>query len=167
MLRIIPPNQIVSPMEIIGPDVRREADCEAVLRSLPNWFGIESALQGYAKDSSTRPTFALLDGARVLAFLTLQQHFAESWEVHCIAVHAEARNRGFGTRLLQHAEKWLVVRDARFLQVKTIAPSSPSASYQETREFYVRRGFAPLEVFPTLWHVKNPALQYIKVLHAG
>ncbi len=154
-------------MEIIGPNVQREADCEAVLRSLPDWFGIESALQGYAKDSSTHPTFAVFDGARVLAFLTLQQHFVESWEIRCIAVHAEARNRGFGTRLLHHAETWLVDRGARFLQVKTIAPSSPSTSYQETREFYAHRGFSPIEVFPTLWHVKNPALQYMKVLHAG
>ena len=53
----------------------------------------------------------------------------------------------------------------RFLQVETVAATAPSNEYAETREFYNRRGFTPIEVFPTLWDPHNPALQYIKVLN--
>ena len=118
----------------------------------------------YARDSATLPTFAVEEGSELLGFLTLREHFPEAWDIHCVAIRADARNRGLGTRLLAHAEAWLVERGVRFLQVKTVAATSPSVSYAQTREFYLRRGFTPLEVFPTLWDVRNPALQCIKVL---
>ena len=57
-----PPSSAIRTMNVIGPDVRREAECEAVLRTLPAWFGIEPALLMYARDSGTMPTFALVDG---------------------------------------------------------------------------------------------------------
>jgi len=151
-------------LQIVGPDLRRAAECEAVLRSLPQWFGIEPALLMYARDSATMPTFALADGAALVGFLTLHEHFHDAWEIHCIAIRADARGRGHGSRLLAHAQGWLVARGVRFLQVKTVAATSPSASYAQTREFYRCRGFTPIEIFPTLWAPQNPALQCIKVL---
>lgn len=154
-------------MEIIGPDLDRADDCEAVLRSLPMWFGIERALLMYARDSATLPTFALEEDSRLIGFLTLREHFPEAWDIHCVAVRAEARGQGHGSRLLAHAEAWLVQRGVRFLQVKTVAATSPSPEYAETREFYRRRGFSPIEIFPTLWDAHNPALQCIKVLNAA
>src|SRR4051812_46165147 len=95
--------QTLGPMEFIGPEVRREAECDAVLRTLPKWFGIEPALLMYARDSTTNPTFAAVDQA-VIGFITLQQHFSNAWEIHCLAVRAEARSQGYGSRLLSHAE---------------------------------------------------------------
>lgn len=118
----------------------------------------------YARDTGSKPTFATERDGRVIAFITLQEHFAEAWEVHCIAVSAAQRNRGLGTELLEHAEDWLRSSGARFLQIKTIAATREDANYAETRAFYAARGYAPLEIFPTLWHPRNPALQLIKAL---
>jgi len=151
-------------MNIVGPHLQCQAECEAVLRSLPMWFGIEDALIMYARDSGTLPTFALVEQSRVVGFVTLLEHFAESWEVHCMAVEAQARNAGHGTQLLLHAENWLRSKGARFLQVKTVAEVNPNREYAETRKFYFARGFTPLEVFPTLWSPRNPALQLVKPL---
>lgn len=153
-------------MEIIGPTLDRTSECEAVLRSLPMWFGIERALLMYVRDTALMPTFAISEGAALVGFLTLREHFPEAWDIHCLAIRADARGRGHGSRLLAHAEAWLRDRGVRFLQVKTVAATSPSKEYAETREFYDRRGFTPIEVFPTLWDPHNPALQYIKVLNA-
>ena len=154
-------------MNIIGPALQREAECEAVLRSLPRWFGIEESLLMYARDSARFPTFVIERNAKVVGFISLQEHFPVSWEVHCIAVAAEARNAGLGTALLVHAERWLVERGAKFLQIKTIAEGNPSPDYAETREFYATHGYTPLEVFPTLWSPRNPALQLVKALYAA
>lgn len=151
-------------MHIVGPHLQRQAECESVLRSLPLWFGIEEALLAYARDSAAMPTFALEDASRIVGFLTLREHFAESWEVHCMAMRAEARNAGLGTRLLLHAEEWLRSKGVRFLQVKTVGAASSSPEYAETRRFYAARGFTPLEVFPTLWSPRNPALQLVRSL---
>jgi GNAT superfamily N-acetyltransferase len=151
-------------MDMIGPGVDRESECEAVLRTLPKWFGIEPALRMYARDSATMPTFAFLEEDAVVGFLTLQEHFASAWEIHCMAIRADARGRGHGSRLLSHAESWLIAKGVRYLQVKTVAPTSPSLAYAQTREFYARHSFVPLEIFPTLWDAHNPALQCIKAL---
>jgi len=152
-------------MRVLGPSLDRPAECEAILRSLPYWFGIEESLRMYARDSSRMPTFAVELEARLAGFVSLRQHFEQSWEVHCIAIAAQARGRGLGTRLLRHAENWLKAQGVRFLQVKTIAATKADEHYAETRAFYLARGYTPLEVFPALWTPGNPALQLVKVLN--
>lgn len=153
-------------MNIIGPALDQRAACEQVLRSLPKWFGIEPALVMYADDTLRLPTFAAVEGARLIGFISLEQHFPQAWEVHCIAVHAEVRNQGQGRALMAHAEAWLVAQGATLLQVKTVAATSKSEAYALTRGFYARLGYQPLEVFPALWDAHNPALQLVKVLRA-
>ena len=154
-------------MEIIGPDLNERRQCEEVLRSLPMWFGIEEALLMYADDSTRLPTFAVIEGTEVKGFISLQQHFPQAWEVHCIAVRADSRNKGYGKALSAHAERWLSAQGVALLQVKTVAATSPSKAYAETREFYNQLGFRPLEVFPELWSRRNPCLQLIKFLPGG
>ena len=154
-------------MDIAGPDLKRASECEAVLRSLPMWFGIERALLMYARDSAIMPTFGLTDGSTVVGFLTLREHFPDAWDIHCIAIRADFRGQGHGSRLLSHAEAWLRGQNVRFLQVKTVAATSPSREYAQTREFYSRAGFHPLEIFPELWSAHNPCLQLVKFLAGG
>jgi GNAT superfamily N-acetyltransferase len=81
-----------------------------------------------------------------------------------MAVRAEARRKGHGKALMQHAEKWLVARGVEVLQVKTVAQKNVPSPYDETRPFYLAMGFAPLEVFPGLWAPQNPCLQLIKFI---
>jgi GNAT superfamily N-acetyltransferase len=154
-------------MTVLGPELRRASDCEAVLRSLPGWFGIEESLQMYVRDTATMPTFAIEAETRLLAFATLKQHFPAAWEVHCIAVMASARGTGLGRQLLAHVELWLREQGARFLQIKTIAAAHKSPQYAETRKFYEAMGYTPLEVFPSLWSPGNPAMQLVKSLSAA
>ena len=151
-------------MQIIGPALNERTQCEEVLRSLPMWFGIEHALVMFADDSVRLPTFAAVEGTKVIGFISLLQHFPHAWEVHCIAVRAESRNKGYGKALMAHAERWLAGQGVSLLQVKTVAATSASKEYALTREFYFRVGYQPVEVFPELWDPHNPALQLIKVL---
>ena len=51
-----------------------------------------------------------------------------------------------------------------FLQVKTLSGKHPDEGYKKTRAFYLADGFRPLEEFPNLWGLENPALQLIKVV---
>jgi GNAT superfamily N-acetyltransferase len=140
------------------------------LRSLPDWFGIEESLLTYVSDVERLPTFVCrtastqADAQAITGFLTLREHFPRAWEVHCLAVHADHRREGVGRALQRHVERWLVARDARFLQVKTIAATCDDPNYAETRKFYLEMGYTPLEIFPTLWNPHNPALQLVMSL---
>jgi len=140
------------------------ADAERVLRSLPEWFGLEAALIDYALDASRLPTFSVRKDQALAGFLSLRQHFPQAWEISCVAVHANHRGGGIGKGLLQTAEAWCGLQGARILQVKTLADAHPSPAYQQTRAFYQHMGYIPLEVFPDLWSPQHPCLQMIKVL---
>lgn len=150
-----------------GPANHSQAECEEILRSIPDWFGIEEALLEYVANTKTLPTFVIRDGVQALGFVSLRQHFAQAWEIDCIAIHATARNKGLGTMLLLYAEQWLIAQGAQFLQVKTIAATSPNPHYAQTRAFYERMGFTAIEVFPELWDPQNPCLQMLKAIRCA
>jgi GNAT superfamily N-acetyltransferase len=128
------------------------------------WFGIEEALQEYVQDTERLPTFVARDGQAIVGFLTVREHFPTAWEVHCLAVEAQTRNRGVGGLLHAHVESWLARKGVRYLQVKTISASSPSKEYAQTRSFYLAIGYQPLEEFPLLWAPRLPVLQLVKAL---
>ena len=151
-------------MEISLASAGARADCERLLRDLPAWFGIESALLQYAADSEAYPTLFATESSAPVGFVTVRQHFEHSFEVHCMAVQASQRRRGLGMALLRAAESWAQRRGGRFMQVKTIASNHPSPEYAETRAFYVKAGYTPLEEFPLLWSQSNPCLQLVKAL---
>lgn len=138
--------------------------CERVLRTLPEWFGIEAALQGYVRDTERHPTFVARVDEQVVGFVTMRSHFPESWEVHCIGVRKELRRVGIGRALLSHAESWAASQGARYIQVKTLSQRAHSVEYEETRSFYLRLGYVPMEEHRDLWSPGNPCLQLIKAV---
>ena len=131
-------------MQFEGPIAGIAKDAERILRTLPNWFGIEEALQEYVQDvERLRPSSR--DGQTIVGFITLREHFPAACEVHCFAIHAAARGRGIGRSLHSYVESWLAHTGVRFLQVKTLSASSPSNEYAQTRAFYVAIGYYPME----------------------
>ncbi len=155
-------------MKVFGPVTGVSAECERILRSLPEWFGIETALVAYVADTARYPTFVVKstdsENPEVVGFLTARQHFARTWEIHCMAIDQRYHRHGVGRRLVNGLERWLKPQGAKFLQVKTLAEISPSVEYAQTRKFYTAMGFEPLEVFEDLWGPTNPCLQMIKAL---
>jgi GNAT superfamily N-acetyltransferase len=76
------------------------------------------------------------------------------------------RWRGIGRALVQALEADLVADGVQLLQVKTLGPSRPDASYDQTRRFYASMGFLPLEEIDGLWP-GNPCLMMVKVLQSA
>jgi ribosomal protein S18 acetylase RimI-like enzyme len=142
----------------------KSAVCEPILRSLPEWFGIEEATRQYIRDTDVLPTFlAMVDGEAV-GFLTLKQHTEYAAEIHVMGVLPEMHRRGVGRALLARAEAYLQEQGVEYLQVKTLSPGRPNENYARTRAFYQAMGFRPLEEFPKLWDEANPCLLMVKKL---
>ncbi len=131
--------------------------CEAILRSLPEWFGIEESIREYARDVETMETVVAADGDEITGFLTLRHHSPHSAEIQVMGVRPDRRRSGVGRALVDHAKRLLEKRSVRLFQVKTLGPSRESESYAGTRAFYERLGFAPLEE-NGLWGDANPCL---------
>lgn len=149
---------------LIGPIAAAEdGEVESILRSLPAWFGIESAILMYIADARREPTFvARVDGA-VAGFITLRMHFGQAAEIHCLAVRPEFHRRGAGRKLVEFACDHLRARGAKFLQVKAMGESKPNQEYEMTRRFYIAVGFTPIEEFKGFWS-GLPALLLIKAI---
>ena len=139
--------------------------CESILRSLPQWFGIEAALIQYLKEIESLPTlFASIENQYV-GFLSYKQHNQYAAELYVMGVRVEHRRKGIGKALVSHAETILRKQKLEYWQVKTLAASHADRFYAQTRAFYLAMGFRPLEELTQLWGKDNPCLVMVKCLY--
>lgn len=96
----------MSGARIDGPAPLDPARAEAILRTLPEWFGLEQPLLDYARRAGELPTFSVRVDGEPVAFLSLRRHFDEAAEIDCMAVARDHHRRGLGTALLSAAEQW-------------------------------------------------------------
>ncbi len=170
-----------------GPLRGQGAAAEGILRALPGWFGIESAIVEYAAATEDLPTFVAVaggegDGAAgrgaveaasagspmaapdVVGFVTLKPTSEDALELHVMGVLAEWRRRGVGRALVERAAAYARAEGFTLLHVKTLAASDPDPGYAATRAFYLAQGFRPLEVLPAVWGPENPCLLLVRQL---
>ncbi len=140
------------------------AACDAIVASLPDWFGDETGIRECAAAvRSQQGLVCTLDGP-VVGFVTHVRHAAAAAELTWLAVHAEHRGAGHGTALIDALLDLLRRDGVRLLSVKTLAESAGDPGYAETRAFYLARGFEPLIELPDLWDPENPCLLMLRVL---
>ncbi len=151
-----------SAFEIHEPALGLASRCETILRALPDWFGIESAIVDYVQAIETLPTLMVTAGDKDIGFLSMKLHGPEAADAYVLGIARRWHGRGLGRAMFAHGERWLATQGIRFLQVKTLDPARESEHYDRTRRFYEAIGFTKLETFPTLWGESNPCLQMIK-----
>jgi len=96
----------------------------------------------------------------------LQRHFPTSAEIHVMGILEKYHRKGIGHQLVKTVEDELRQQGTHFLTVKTLSESRPNKEYDQTRKFYLKAGFLPLEEFKTLWGEANPCLLLVKALGA-
>ena len=141
-----------------------------MLRSLPEWFGIESSILDYVESAKKLPTYlarpagpATPDIKPAVGVLLAARHFPGAAEIYLMAVDRSMHRSGIGRALVDALERDLIADGVSLLQVKTLGPSHPDPGYARTRLFYEAMGFAPIEEIHGLWP-GNPCLLMIKVL---
>lgn len=150
---------------IIEAPTPRPDVVEPLLRSLPEWFGIDEAIDHYITRSRTLPTYTALADGDAVGVLVIEQHTPAAAEMFVLAVARPWHRRGVGRALVQRAEAELRDGGTRYLQVKTLGPTHPSPEYAATRSFYESLGYLGIEELPadTLWP-GNPCLIMVKHL---
>ena len=119
------------------------ATCDDIIASLPDWFGMPEGIRDCAKDVRTSRGSCASDIARGWV-LTYVQRTPMASEITWMAVHANHRNRGFGTALVEELITRLAATDVRLLLVRTLSDrEDPGPEYAATRAFYLARGSVP------------------------
>jgi GNAT superfamily N-acetyltransferase len=130
------------PIEVVrrrDPDAVRE-----ILATISEWFGIPEANKSYVEDADRLPSYLAVDGDDVVGVALLNEHFPASRELHLIAVRRDRHRQGAGRAMLAAIESDLREAGVRILEVHTVGPSSDSAEYARTREFYLAAGFVAM-----------------------
>ena len=149
--------------EIQCPD-EKSSICNNILRSLPAWFGNVEAIVDYADKVREMPFLVAYDDNRVIGFLAIRNHNKHTAEVCVMGVLEEYHRQGTGKKLIKACEDYCHDKLIEFLTVKTLDASAEYEPYDRTRNFYMKMGFKPLEVFPLLWDKDNPCLFLAKHL---
>src|SRR5947208_14893124 len=113
----------------------------AILRELPEWFGLPDSTEAYIRRVRELETFLVGSVDAPAGFLALEQHTPYAAEIHVMGVARERHRHGIGRALVGAALDALRARGVEFLQVKTLGPSHPSEGYAATRRFYEAVGF--------------------------
>jgi ribosomal protein S18 acetylase RimI-like enzyme len=141
---------------------RKKEICDEILHSLPEWFGIESAIEDYTKNVQRLHFITACLYGKPVGFCAIKFHYGTNCELYVLGMFKEFHNCGIGTRMSRAAEVFARENKMRFLTVKTLSEKNPDQNYAKTRKFYTSYGFKPLEEFPTLWDKHNPCLYMIK-----
>ena len=142
----------------------RSTICDSVLRSLPDWYGIEEAIVDYTKGVIEGRFIAVFDDENHIGFISIHETSTYSNEVYVMGILKEFHRIGIGQRLIEKAIEISKKEGKKFLLVKTLSSKHPDKHYAKTRKFYEGVGFIPLEELPDLWGKENPCLNMIIAL---
>ncbi|WP_296136842.1 GNAT family N-acetyltransferase [uncultured Tessaracoccus sp.] len=149
-------------------DCRRDEplpdDVARLLATVPEWFGLPEANQGYIDAARTLETWSVRDETgKVVGVTLVDRDFPVAADIHLTVVDRAHHGQGVGTAMIETIVAALRADGVRLLQVKTLGASHPDAGYARTRHFYERCGFLPLEE-TDLWGDDNPCLFMVRPL---
>lgn len=135
---------------------------EQIMRELPQWFGIDSAIIQYRQDVELLPTYvAKLTSGENIGFLALKFHNIYSAEIYVMGVLPKFHRQHIGSALIIYAQDVAYQNGCEYLAVKTLGPSLTNEHYEGTRLFYFKQGFRPIEELHSIW-ANNPCLLMVK-----
>jgi len=122
--------------------------CDAIMRSLPDFFGYEPGLEDCARAVRTQAGYVAEVSGRVAGFATWEPRTTDTAEVSWMAVQREMRHGGIGTAIIEALIDDLRRRGFTLALAMTAArakpPNEADQTYAPTRRFWFARGFRPL-----------------------
>ncbi len=121
--------------------------CDAILRSLPDFFGHEGGLASAFDAIRHQSGEVVASGGEVIGFATWEERTPETAEITWAAVRSESRGAGAGTALIETLCEDLASRGFKLALAMTSAASKDASipdTYIPTRAFWKARGFHPV-----------------------
>jgi N-acetylglutamate synthase-like GNAT family acetyltransferase len=145
--------------------------CDAILLTLPDFFGHEGGRLACSEAVRTRDGLVAEESGGVVGFLTWEQRTESTIEITWMAVRRDRRHEGIGTRIVEA----LLVEARRRGSALVLAMTSAGPkhdnlagvedTYAPTRRFWAARGFLPL-IELDIWDVDR-ALLLVRPLTPG
>jgi GNAT superfamily N-acetyltransferase len=132
--------------------------CVAIVVGLPDFF-TDDVPDKVRSDLRDHGGWIIDDADGVVGFVIVQRRGSRAAEILWLAVAADRRGAGLGTRLVNDVLDELSADGVQIVEVKTLDPSADYAPYDATRAFWLARGFVQLDTIDPLpgWPPGNPA----------
>ncbi len=151
-------------VEITGGE-KKSTCADTILRALPDWFGVEEAVNDYVEDVADLPVWVAMDhGGNCLGFVAVKIHHGHTGDIYVLGVLPEHHGQGIGKKLVETAYEYFSEQGCKYVIVKTLSDVAESEEYDKTRQFYLRVGFEPLITLTEMWEEDSPCLLMIKHL---
>lgn len=142
-------------IELRDLDPADAVSCDEIILGLPYHFAIEAGREECARAVRNEPGLVATQGETVIGFLTFSYRFDDAVELTWMAIRADRRRMGVGSRLVDALVERVRADGRRILTVLTVSPMDPEEEapdgYQTTRAFYLKNGFSFLRELPGLW----------------
>lgn len=149
--------------EIHDKDLKTHITLE-IMNTLPDWFSPPEDIKKKSVIHRDMPFFVAFDGDRAIGFIALKMHNQYTMDMYNLGVLKEYHRQGVGRAMLKAVEDYGRRNGFKFITVKTLDASAQYEPYEQTRAFYLKNGFYPLEVFPLFWNEENPCLFMAKYI---
>jgi GNAT superfamily N-acetyltransferase len=111
--------------------------CDAVIASLPDFFGLQEGIDACAKAVRTEHGVVAVDGDDVVGFATWTKHRPHAAEITWAAVRRDHRGHGIGRRIVETVESAARDHGVTWMTVMTQSPNDAhAATYTPTRHFW-------------------------------
>ena len=137
--------------------------CKEIVDNLPDWFD-EQGRREYVAGVSDTDVWASYDDGKLAGFISIKKNNESTSEIYVFGVLKEYQRGGFGSKLLESACHDIAASTIKLLAVKTLDSSADYEFYDRTRNFYLKQGFLPVDVYKKIWNEENPCLVMVKVL---
>ena len=135
-----------------------------ILRTLPEWFGIESSIVDYCNASRNLPMVVIYSNHKPIGFCTIKIEHAVNCNLNVLGILPEFHGLGYGTKLIEFIETYCKSKGIHFMSVLTLSSKSTNEPYKRTREFYTKCGFKEFMDLDELWDDNNPCILMLKKL---
>lgn len=148
----------------IDDDEMKSTYTNEILRTLPDWFGIEDAICDYVASAAKLPFWCAMDNGKAVGFVAVKIHYGHTGDIYVCGILPEYHRKGIGKMLLATAEAYFRQNGCRYVIVKTLSDTVCYEPYEHTRLFYLSVGFEELITLTEMWSEENPCLIMIKKL---
>jgi N-acetylglutamate synthase-like GNAT family acetyltransferase len=123
--------------------------CLAIIDGLPDFF-TDDVPDKVRSDLRDHGGWVLEDDGGVVGFVIVQRRGERAAEILWVAVAADRRGTGLGTRLVDHVLDELSTDGVQIVEAKTLDASADYEPYDATRAFWLARGFIQLDMIDPL-----------------
>jgi ribosomal protein S18 acetylase RimI-like enzyme len=139
--------------------------CLQIVQALPDFF-TEDVPDKVRGDLERHAGWVIVEAGETVGFVIVDRRSSQAAEILWIAIEPARRNRGFGTRLLDHVLGSLRDQGIALVEVKTLDRSAAYEPYEATQAFYERNGFVQIDCIDEFadWGPENPAAIFVASL---